>query len=110
MVKSKEEDNRLLELENTQMWGKVMEVFERLVDILGEDEMNLVTYRKILETSFSYIKMGVIPPSQDQVLIGSIDRTRLPKLKACFILGTNEGLIPKVTDTGMISSDMDKVT
>ena len=110
MVKSKEEDNRLLELENTQMWGKVMEVFERLVDILGEDEMNLVTYRKILETSFSYIKMGVIPPSQDQVLIGSIDRTRLPKLKACFILGTNEGLIPKVEDTGMIFSDMDKVT
>ena len=108
--KSKEEGNRLLELEHTQMWGKVMEVFERLVDILGEEEMSLLTYRRILETSFSYIKMGIIPPSQDQVMIGSIDRTRLPRLKACFILGTNEGLIPKVEETSTIFSDMDKVT
>ncbi|MBE6022974.1 MAG: hypothetical protein E7231_07040 [Cellulosilyticum sp.] len=108
--KSKASDNRLLELENTQMWGKVMEVFERLVDILGEEEMNLLTYRRILETSFSYIKMGVIPPAQDQVMIGSIDRTRLPRLKACFILGTNEGLIPKIEETATIFSDMDKMT
>ena len=108
--KSRSLGNRLLELENTQMWGKVMEVFERLVDILGDEEMNLLTYRRILETSFSYIKMGVIPPAQDQVIIGSIDRTRLPKLKACFILGTNEGLIPKVEEAGTIFSDMDKMT
>ncbi len=108
--KSRGEGNRLLELENTQMWGKIMEVFERLVDILGDEEMNLVTYKRILETSFSYIKMGVIPPAQDQVMIGSIDRTRLPRLKACFILGTNEGLIPKIEETGTIFSDMDKMT
>lgn len=108
--KSKSEGNRLSELENSQMWGKVMEVFERLVDILGEEKMTLLTYRRILETSFSYIKMGVIPPAQDQVLVGAVDRTRLPHLKACFILGANEGLIPKVEDTGTIFSDMDKMT
>ena len=108
--KSHETGNRLLELENTQMWGKVMEVFERLVDILGEEKLSLMTYKKILETSFSYIKMGIIPPARDQIIIGAIDRTRLPRLKACFILGTNEGLIPKVEDSGTLFSDMDKVT
>ena len=108
--KSHEGGNRLLELENTQMWGKVMEVFERLVDILGDELLNLMTYKKILETSFSYIKMGMIPPARDQIIIGSIDRTRLPRLKACFILGTNEGLIPKVEESSTLFSDMDKVT
>ena len=108
--KNKAEGNRLLELEHIQMWGKVLEVFERLVDILGEEEMSLLTYRRILETSFSYIKVGVIPPAQDQVLIGSIERTRVPRLKACFILGTNEGMIPKIEDTATIFSDMDKMT
>ena len=108
--KSKSTGNRLSELENSQMWGKVMEVFERLVDILGEEKMNLLTYKRILEISFSYIKMGVIPPTQDQVLVGSVERTRLPHLKACFILGANEGLIPKVEYAGTIFSDMDKVT
>lgn len=96
--------------ENTQMWGKVMEVFERLVDILGEERMTLIMYRRVLETSFSYIKMGMIPPSRDQIIVGSIDRTRLPRIKACFILGTNEGLIPKVAETSCIFSEMDKVT
>ncbi|WP_410497062.1 exodeoxyribonuclease V subunit gamma [Cellulosilyticum sp. ST5] len=110
IAKHKAEGNRLLEIENTQIWGKIMEVFERLVDILGEEELNLMTYRRILETSFSYVKMGVIPPAQDQVLIGSVDRTRLPRLKACFILGTNEGVIPKVDETTPIFSDMDKAS
>lgn len=111
--KNRQQANRLLELENTQMWPKVMEVFERLVDILGEDEkegMDLRTYKNVLETSFSYIKMGIIPPANDQVLIGSVERTRLPRVKACFILGTNEGLIPKVEETSTIFSDMDKAT
>ena len=108
--KNSERGERAQELENSQMWGKVMEVFERLVDILGEERLSLLTYRRVLETSFSYIKMGMIPPARDQILVGSMDRTRLPRLKACFILGTNEGLIPKVEDTGTIFSDMDKVT
>ena len=110
IAKHRAEGNRLLEIENSQIWGKIIEVFERLVDILGEEEVDLITYRRVLETSFSYIKMGVIPPAQDQVIIGSVDRTRLPRIKACFILGTNEGVIPKVDETISIFSDMDKVT
>ena len=111
LTKKNEADHDLAKhLENSQMWGKVMEVFERLVDILGEERMSLLTYRRVLETSFSYIKMGIIPPARDQIIVGSIDRTRLPRVKACFILGMNEGLIPKVEDTGSIFSEMDKVT
>lgn len=109
IAKNKEEQNRLLELENSQIWTKTIEVFERLVDILGEEKISISTYKRILETSFSYLKMGVIPPAQDQVLIGTTDRTRLPHLKAIFILGTNEGLIPKVEETTTLFSDMDKM-
>lgn len=107
--KSEEVGDREQQLENSQMWEKVMEVFERLVEILNEERMTLVTYKKILETSFSYIKMGMIPPARDQIIIGSMERTRLPRVKACFILGTNEGLIPKIEETGNIFSEMDKV-
>lgn len=104
------ENNRLLELENTQIWDQVIEVFDRLVNILGQEAMTLNTYKKILSTSFSYLKMGIIPPSQDQVLIGTIDRTRLPQVKAVFVLGTNEGVIPQTSSTNDLFSDMDKTT
>lgn len=109
IAKNKEEENRLLELENTQIWGQIIEVFERLVDLLGEESLDVNTYKRILETSFSYLKMGVIPPASDEVLIGEIERTRLPRLKALFVLGTNEGLIPKTDEATPIFSDMDKV-
>lgn len=102
--------NRTLELENSQIWGQVIEIFERLVDILGEEKVAISTYRNILRTSFGYIKMGIIPPAKDQVLVGTIDRTRLPKQKAVFILGTNEGQIPKQSDSLEIFSEMDKIT
>ncbi|MDF2594432.1 MAG: UvrD/REP helicase [Clostridia bacterium] len=102
--------NRELELENTQIWEQVVEIFERLVAILGEEQVTVGAYKRIISTSFSYLKMGIIPPSQDQVLIGTIDRTRLPRIKAMFIMGMNEGLIPKIGNTIELFSDMDKVT
>ncbi len=107
---SRKESNRILELENTQIWGQVAEAFERLVSILGDEMTTVAAYKKIISTSFSYLEMGIIPPSQDQVLIGTIDRTRLPRLRAVFILGTNEGMIPNINDTVPLFSDMDKVT
>ncbi|MGL6173271.1 MAG: PD-(D/E)XK nuclease family protein, partial [Cellulosilyticaceae bacterium] len=103
-------ENRTLELENSQIWGQVIEILERLVDILGDEEVSISSYRSILKTSFGYMKMGIIPPAKDQVLIGTIDRTRLPKEKAVFILGTNEGIIPKQSSNADIFSEMDKIT
>ena len=104
------ENNKVLVLENTQIWGEVIEVFERLTAILGEEYVSLAAYKRIISTSFSCLKMGIIPPSKDQVLIGTIDRTRLPRIKAHFILGVNEGVIPKVSQTIDLFSDMDKLT
>lgn len=101
---------RVLELENEQIWGQVLQVLERLVMLLGDEKMNIGMYKKILSTSFSYLEMGIIPHSQDQVIVGTIDRSRIPRVKAMFILGANEGVIPKVSDTMQIFSDMDKVT
>ncbi|MDF2612935.1 MAG: UvrD/REP helicase [Clostridia bacterium] len=110
-VKRHQKDqNRLLELENSQIWSEVIEVFERLVAILGEEYTTVAGYKRMISTSFSYLKMGTIPPAQDQVIIGTIDRTRLPRIKAEFILGTNEGIIPKISNPIELFSDMDKVT
>ncbi len=103
-------NERVLELENEQIWDQVLQVLERLVMLLGDEKMNIGMYKKILNTSFAYLEMGIIPHSQDQVIIGTIDRSRIPRVKAVFILGANEGVIPKVTDSMQLFSDMDKVT
>lgn len=106
----KENGEGALERENAQIWGRVVETLERLVDLLGDEKVSLTTYKNILKTSFGYIKMGIIPPSKDQVIVGTIDRTRLPQTKAVFVMGVNEGLIPKVDESMNLFSDMDKLT
>ncbi len=99
-----------LELENTQIWGQVVDTLERLVDLLGEESVSIKVFKNILKTSFGYIKIGIIPPSKDQVIVGNIDRSRIPQVKALFILGVNEGVIPKVDESMPLFSDMDKLT
>lgn len=99
-----------LELENTQIWGQVVDTLERLVDILGEESVSIKVFKNILKTSFGYIEIGIIPPSKDQVIVGNIDRSRIPQVKALFILGVNEGVIPKIDESMPLFSDMDKLT
>jgi ATP-dependent helicase/nuclease subunit B len=105
-----ERKNLLLEQENLQIWEEAMHVLERLVTILGEEKMTPVMYKNIVTASFGYVEMGLIPPSKDQVIIGTLERTRLPQTRAVFLLGANEGVMPKASEQGELLSDMDKLT
>ena len=87
-----------------------MDTLERLVDLLGEESVSIKVFKNILKTSFGYIEIGIIPPSKDQVIVGNIDRSRIPQVKALFILGVNEGVIPKIDESMPLFSDMDKLT
>ena len=42
---------------------------------------------KILKAGLEKCSMGVIPPTADCLLIGDIERSRLPEIKYLFVLG-----------------------
>lgn len=94
--------------EYAQIYGKVMSFLDKLVDVLGEEEISFSDYQKILEAGFQEIRIGIIPPSMDQVLVGDMERTRLKGVKVLFFLGVNEGLIPKSSSSGGILSEADR--
>lgn len=104
------EGQRLLALENSQIWGQVVHILEKLVEVLGDERESLTNYKKILKTSFAYLKMGIIPPAQDQVLVGTIDRSRIPTIKALFVLGANEGVLPPQEEQVELFTDMEILT
>ena len=85
-----------------------MELLDRMVEILGEEEITRTEFVQLLETGFAKSKVALIPPSMDQVLIGDMERTRLKEIKALFFVGVNEGNIPKNTDSGGILTQMDR--
>ncbi len=70
------------------------ELLENMTKLLGDDEVNIKEYSEILEAGLGGLKMGIIPAGIDSVVAGDIERTRLPDIKALFVVGVNEGVIP----------------
>ena len=101
-------NNELL-TEYKQVYKKVMELFDKLVLLLGDEKISLTEYRKILDAGFEEIKVGIIPFAIDQIIIGDIERTRLGEIKYLFIMGANDGIIPKHSIKGGLLSQNDRI-
>ena len=97
-----------MEREYAQIYGIVMRLLDQMVEILGNERMEREEFTKLLETGLGSAKVALIPPGQDQVMVGDMERTRLKDVKALFFLGVNDGNIPKRTDSGGILTDMDR--
>lgn len=95
--------------ENTQIWNTVVEILEQMVEILGEQELTLKEYSQVLEAGFSSIQLGLIPTMLDQVLVGDIQRSKSHDIKALFLLGVNDGVLPSGRVGEGILSDEEKL-
>lgn len=107
----KEFENRgelSLAKEYSQIYKIVMELFDRVVELLGNEVVSKKEYREVLEAGFEEAKVGIIPPSMDRVVFGDIERTRLDNIKVLFFAGVNEGIIPKSKASGGIISETER--
>lgn len=85
--------------ENEQIYGIVMELFDKMVELLGDEPVSRREFAEILDAGFEASKVGIIPPGFDRVLFGDIERTRLEHIRGLFFIGVNDGIIPKKNQT-----------
>ena len=104
----REQGNKALEKEASQIYEMVLDLLDKLVDILGEEQTGFAGFAGLMETGLSKLQIGMIPPGQDQVLIGDMERSRLKGIKALFFAGVNEGNIPKIPPAGGFLTEMDR--
>ena len=102
------EGNLSLVKEYSQIYGIVMNLLDKLVEILGDKKVRIREFKEILEAGLSEAKVGIIPPTSDQVLVGDMERTRLKDIKIVFFVGVNEGKIPKEQQAGKLLSDLNR--
>src|SRR5699024_3904068 len=100
------EGSQVLAKEDHQIYGIIIDLFDKLVDLLGEEELSLREYAEILDAGFAEARVGVIPPGVDQVTAGDMERTRLKDVRVLFFLGVNEGSVPKSSARPGLLSDM----
>lgn len=94
--------------EYAQVYRLVLELLEQVTGLLCGEEMNIREFKEILEAGLNEIEVGTIPQNVDRVLVGDMERTRLKQVKVLFLLGVNDGNIPKSAGKGGIISDIDR--
>ncbi len=83
-----------MQSESRQIWDIVMLMLEQIMELLGDQVIGLKEYQQILEAGLQSYEMGIIPTTVDQVLVGSIQRSKSHDIKALFVIGVNDGILP----------------
>lgn len=94
--------------EYSQVYRIAVELFDKFVELLGEEPVSLQEYCELLDAGLEEAKVGVIPPSLDQVVIGDVERTRLNNLKVLFFVGANDTFLPGNLGQGGLLSERDR--
>lgn len=94
--------------EYEQVPSMVMEILDQAVDVIGNDKVSPKEFYKVLNAGFETKEIGVIPVALDQVNIGDIARVKGREVKALYIVGVNDGVLPAASKDEGILSDRDR--
>lgn len=94
--------------EYSQVWNILMELLDQVVEAMGDDTVRVETFLELLSVGFGEYNIGLIPPALDQVLVGSLERSKSHDVKVIYILGANDGSFPVPFKQEGILSDRDR--
>ncbi|MGA2176981.1 MAG: PD-(D/E)XK nuclease family protein [Verrucomicrobiota bacterium] len=90
------------------VWQQLNAWLDDVALAFAGESMRLRDWLPILEAGLTGLSIGVIPPALDQVLVGTIDRSRNPDLKLVLLLGVNESVFPAAPSAGHLLGDADR--
>lgn len=90
--------------ETEQVWDVIVDTFMQISEIMGEVPFDGKEFASLLRMGLSQIEVGILPPSADDILLGTIQRTRSGDLKAVILLGANDGILPLSSSDDMLFS------
>jgi len=92
--------------ETAQIWGKVIGIFDQMSEIMGKQKFRAAAFRDLFEAGISQVEIGILPPTKDGLMMGTMQRTRTGEMKALVVVGANEGVLPnEKPGSGLFGSD-----
>jgi len=108
-AKEAERQGRLVEArEHAQLWQNIILLLDEIVEAMGEENLSLEEYARVLESGLEGLKLGLIPPGLDQVVVGTLERSRNPDVKAALVLGISDGVLPARPGEEGLFSDFER--
>ncbi len=92
----------------SQVFNIVVEILDQMVEIMGEENISLDKFIKLISLGFDEYELGLVPPSIDQVLVSSVDRMKNSNTKYLYLIGTTDGTFPLIAKDNGLLSDNDR--
>ncbi len=92
-----------------QILRDVDALLDDLAVTIGDERIGLEELASMLDAGLSRLTLGLAPPMLDQVLVGSIERSRQPDIRVALVLGANDGAFPAIPAEDSILNDDDRV-
>lgn len=86
----------------------ILDIFDEMVLVFGNEKLSIDKYMQILKTGLKNSELGKIPGTQDQVIVGDVDRSRSHKVDTIFIIGLNDGNFPSINKSEGFFGDKDR--
>ncbi|MGI6072180.1 MAG: PD-(D/E)XK nuclease family protein [Lachnospiraceae bacterium] len=77
-----------------QIYAQIEELLGKIELLMGGEDVSAAEFARLLESGTGELRLGIIPPSIDALVVGDMTRTRLDKISHLFIIGANEGKLP----------------
>ena len=104
-----EQGKEELAKEQEAVWNIFINLLDEINELFEEDNISFEKYREILKVGLEEAPLGKIPQSQDQVMVGTLDRTRTHRVKVVFIIGMNDGVFPSIQKNEGFLNDADRI-
>ena len=95
--------------EYDQIYKIVMDLLDKVTSLLGDETMTIREYSDILDAGFEAAKVGIIPPGNDTVTVGDIERTRLNHVKNLFLSVSTTELCRKQRESRISQFEREKM-
>ena len=95
--------------EHHQIWQDILDLFDQLVEINGDENMPLTDFAAILGDGLDALELSLIPPGLDYVTIASFDQNSLDNTRAIFIIGATLGVMPRRNSEQGLFTDADRL-
>ncbi|TFD97632.1 helicase-exonuclease AddAB subunit AddB [Jeotgalibacillus sp. R-1-5s-1] len=105
-VKAEDQGDVTSAREHDQAWDAVMDLLNQFVEISGDEEMTVNEFSSVLDAGIEALEFSLVPPAIDQVIVADMELSRLPAVKASFVMGVNDGVLPaRIQDDGILAED-----
>ena len=103
-----QEGNAARAREYEEVFPEMNRVLTEMEELLPDERLNGQEMSGVLDAGIGEIRVGQIPAFADRISAGDLTRSRFGEVRALFLLGANDGMLPSLRAPGGLVTDREK--